>query len=231
MTRKLKALGLSLMAVGVLGAVGAQGAAAVNHSFELTEVSSADLTGVLIKHPDGTGPHHVIKSGAATVTCGVAVLTGTHSEKTKGTAAASPTMSECKVGSTAATVTNEGCETVFYGETTEDPHTKKESGTVERKCSPGKSIVLSIPGCKVNFGSQAPVHGVTYTNEGSAPTGIEVTVHAQTTKFTTNKGVGCVAAGFPASGEGTDATTLANFTVRAYATGTNHTFQVGFHVL
>lgn len=214
MIRNVKAFGLALMAVCAVGAVAAQGAFAVDHTFQAT---GKYLTSTNIKHPDGTGPDHVLSAGAAKISCATASFEGEQAAEKADEQTVTPKYSNCKLGENPATVTNEGCAYTFDSDTTSEGEsgTKGESGTV-KVCNGGGAIKVSAAGCVITFGEQGPLHGIKYSNSGTEPTHVDVTAHVFGIKYTTNKAFACTLAGLPTSGEGSNGTYLGNATTTAY---------------
>lgn len=242
MTRKFKTLGLALFAVLAMSAVVAQAAQAVNHKFLLTEVATAELTGTPIKHPDGSGPNHILKAGEATVECEEASFVGMVTETEGEQQSATPTYGKCHIGEVGVEVVNgaegERCVYTFHGATTKNTAAEtggeaEESAAVDLVCPTGRNIVIKGPGCTITFGNQT-VMGAKYSDTGTEPaekTDVDVTVHAFGIHYSAS-GLFCGAVGVK-TGAQTDGTYLGNTTVRAYKTGKAHTAenQVGFHVI
>lgn len=205
MAGNMKALGLALAAVMVLGAVGAQGAWAVEHTFTSSSASTF-LTG------DDDGGEHEFAAGSAKFKCATTTFQGTEVGTAADSRTLTPSYAECKVGSTTINVTNEGCSYTFDSDTTTDPFTAGESGTVAFKCDEGKFIKFTGPGCTIDFGSQGPLHGVKYTEVGGNLT-IEYHVFGITYNVTN---AGCALLGFK-PGVNTNATFLGNSLVKGYS--------------
>lgn len=230
MKRNLKVLGLAVVAALALSGVVAQAALAVDHTFEVT-ASSADLKATNSLHgPEGEETSaHVLSAGAAKISCAEAHFSGKAPTQTADSVTLKPEYKNCTIGANPAQVVVNGCEYTFDSDTTANPAetTSGESGTVV-VCKGGGTIEVKAAGCIITFGEQGPLHGVTYTNEGSEPTGVGTTAHVFGIKYTTNKVFACQLAGFPASGAGSNGTYLGNATLKAYETGTEN--QVGAHV-
>ena len=163
MTRNLKALGLALVGALALGAIGAQGAAAVvEHSFRSD--ASNEKT-VATGQNEG---NHVFElgTGSAKITCSVGTFSGTYYGNTVDTVTVHPQFSSC--GS--ATVTTAGCNIVFDSDTTANPHFGDEHAAASLECESTHDIVVDAA-CTITIkgsASNQSLHGVRYTNLSSA---------------------------------------------------------------
>lgn len=224
MTRNLKGLGLALVAVLAIAAVGAQTAsAAVSHTFFATS-APLQLTG------EQTG-ENAFKTGKVEIKCSTATPVGTINETTADEISLSFTLGGCKLGALNVEFINEGCQLAVDSDTTENPATGKEDAAGKLVCEAGKLLKLSGGGCVTDVGSQGPLHGTKFTNVGSAPRE-EVTVesHVVGVVFTAT-GLNCSLIGIP-PGVHTNGTLIINARVQGYKAGQAHNVenQVGIGI-
>jgi hypothetical protein len=159
MNRKLKALGLSLVAVFALSAMMAVAASAAEFK---SEVSHTSLSGSQL----GTD---VFTTNAGTVKCNEATYAGTSAEQNSTKASVTPTYTECTAfGFVNTKIDTNGCEYQF---TTGSPN------SVHIVCPAGQSIVVTAFNCEVTVPAQTISGGITFDNEGSGKTmDVRVTV-------------------------------------------------------
>jgi len=180
MTRNLKALGLSMVAVLAMSAFVASAAHA-----EAGEVTAgaypATISGVQTNE-------NVLSNGVRSVTCATASLTGTLSAASS-TVSITPSYSNCSGnGSTTATVNTNGCSYLLHVTTQTSESTG--TGTVDVVCPEGKRIQIDIwatgqhPAgpklCRLEVPAQNGVNGGEYHNvtAPSGKKGIELTFNA-----------------------------------------------------
>lgn len=197
MTRNLKALGLALVAVFALTAVGASAASAAEFHSEATETV---LTGSQI----GTD---VFETNGGTVECSEATYVGEQSGTTTTTATVTPTYSGCTAfGFGGASVNTNGCEYEFHS-----------NGTVDiQSCNTAAGVIVtaSLFGtrkCTVEVPEQAGVSGVTFTSSGAGTTR-DITVDVAITSLhyiqTAGTGFGACASGTATNGKYNGSTTV-----------------------
>jgi hypothetical protein len=144
MNRKLKALGLALIAVAAMAFSASAAMAAEFHSEATHTILSGSQVG-----------EDKFKVNAGTVTCGEATYSGTQATATAETQTVTPTYSECKAfGFVNTTIDVNGCTYTFNA---------NNSG-ITITCS-GSPITVTAFNCWVTVGSQTINSGVTYTNE------------------------------------------------------------------
>jgi hypothetical protein len=208
MIRKMKVIGLAVVAVLALTAVSASAASAAEfHS----EVSSTKLEG-----SQTTANIFAITGTSVKTTCAVATFAGTQTGLTSPTATVHPTYSgtgggkcelsplgEAEVVTGTATA---GCNYVLNA----------TSGAVEIECTSGKSIEIKAPGCTIKIAGGQTVNGVTYTNTGSGTTrGITVTANVSGIAYTSS---GLLCGTFGISSSGTNSTYTGAVAVKGFNT-------------
>jgi hypothetical protein len=206
MIRKLKVLGLSLVALAAIGAVSAASASAV------TDVVTVNPSPALLT---GVGHNHVFKrdvSGntrfecttskfAATVKTGESTITA--DAEYEGTLEETPHKEHHCNAAPVGTVTIDmnGCSYILEGETTGKDVEGKTDATVWIECPAGKVITItSSLGIKLTVPPQTPTKGgVTFTNLINHAGGTAVNVKATATGITTicEEAFGCGLAGIP----------------------------------
>jgi hypothetical protein len=150
MIRNLKALGLALVAVFALSAVGAGAASAAEfHSTSASTKISASQTTT-----------HKFTSTAGEVTCEKATFAGTQATATASSVEVTPTYTGCHIiifgGTISATINHNECKYKLYS-----------NGEADVICPAGKSITVSGAGCTISVGSQKGLKSVEYKNNGS----------------------------------------------------------------
>jgi hypothetical protein len=164
MNRKLKALGLALIAVAAMAFSASAAMAASFHS----EATHTTLSGSQVGEDK-------FKVNAGTVTCGEATYSGTQSSATSETQTVTPNYSECKAfGFVNTPIDVNGCTYTFNA----------NNGSINIGCG-SKPIVVTAFNCYVSVGSQELSTGVTYANEGSGSSrDVKVTVSLTGIKYT-----------------------------------------------
>jgi hypothetical protein len=184
---RLKAFGLTLLAVLSIGAVAASAASAVPQFH--AESEDTTLTGASAISSEWS-------FDVGTVKCGLK-FDGTTNSKTSTTVTLRPTFEKCKFGAENALVTMNGCDSPFHVGANEEDFT----GTMDIEC-PDTVVEIDLPFCTVTIPEQTGLGSVKYTNEGATTTravvfdialsGIEYTEHgflcANETVATSNGG-------------------------------------------
>lgn len=175
MTRTLKALGLTLMAVCALGAITAAGASAAtfNSGAEKTIVTGSSES------------NHVFTASGFSVECTTAEFKGTQVGTAVSTLTVHPTYTGCTSSLGNAPVDTTGCDYVFNATTNGTGHLPAAIS-----CTASSVIKVTAPGCTLSFGTQNPTGGVVATNLGSGSTA-DVTVDATVTATFSKSGFGC----------------------------------------
>jgi hypothetical protein len=167
MTRKLKMLGVALLAASAISAVAASVASAVTHTI-VSEVATTTLTGAQVEENKFTVVGQVIKCKSATFTATLSMK-----EQTEVTGIA-PTYSECTYGANPMTVTMRGCTYVVNGLTDANG-----DALTKVNCPAGVHITMDIPAlnCEITLketaasnGTQTLIGGVKLTNQGEGTT-------------------------------------------------------------
>lgn len=167
MNGKLKALGLTLVAVFAMSALSASAASAAEFRHEGGEDAKVTASNA------GEG-HHVFTAGLiGNITCTTATFTGTSFVTSpQATITVSPTYSGCTfLGISNVKVNMEGCTYRFNTPASEGAGTF--TGSVTILCPAGKKINFEASGCKVEVGEQT-VSSVTYTNLAGPPKAVTV---------------------------------------------------------
>jgi hypothetical protein len=197
MNRKLKALGLALVAVLAMGALSASAASAENfHSESATDT-------VLKGSQVGTD---VFTVNAGTVKCNEATYAGTQSGATATTVKVTPTYSECTAfGFVSTAIDVNGCTYEF----------SSDNSNVVIGCATNPITVTAF-NCWVTVGSQTTNGGITYTNTGAgASRDVDVTVNISGIHYVQHS------KSFPgcSSGTRTDGKYTGAATVQGFTTG------------
>jgi hypothetical protein len=220
MIRKLKVLGLALVAVLAFSAV----AASASQAFEFTSFNT-----VTEEHEGGTsvgnqteGNKHKFTptGGFSSIQCTVAHFTGTSATGTEAAPTTHPEYSGCTDSlGRAVDVSTAGCNYVF--------HVTKGSGdefegTTDIECEAGKAIVVSITNgskevvCTDTVGAQNGTGPVVFKNmTESSPTDITVESKATNVVNTVKNGPGFFPCG-AADGTYKNGTYTGNTTVQAF---------------
>lgn len=157
MARNLKVLGLSLLAVFAMGAVGAS-AASANPQFHL-EMEDTTLTGAQITA-------NVLTTDLGEMKCETVKYDGTQGPFTSTTLTLTPTFEKCKIGGVNTTVTMNGCGYLFHLGANEENF----EATMDIECPAGEKLVVHTPECSITINPQAGLAKTTFTNEGAAAT-------------------------------------------------------------
>jgi hypothetical protein len=199
MTRKLKAIGLALVAVFALSAVAASGASA--SAFTSFNTSNSTMEGGTFSGSQTTTHKFTAGTGVGSVTCAEANFSGTSAggEETEPVAAA--TYGNCHVevlGVTYTThVTMNGCTYKFH---ITGGSADAWTGTADVVCPVGAQIDVKITKsgseetkCTIKIGAQTGLNNVSYENNTAAsPTDIVVKTETNNVTDTTEGGsLGC----------------------------------------
>jgi hypothetical protein len=151
MNRRLKALGLVVVAVLGLAAFWAASAPALGEKFH-TEIEPTVLTGSNVGEDTFT-------VGAFNVHCLATVVSGTWAIKTPESMTLHPTYTGCKDSNgEAAAITTTGCNLVYWSEVLGTSDAK-----VEVECEGTQVIKVAVTGCTMTIAKQANL-GATYAN-------------------------------------------------------------------
>jgi hypothetical protein len=163
MTRKIKALGLSLVAVAVMS----MAAAASVHAFEMhvTSSSTSVITGQQTQQ-------FVLTTSAGTVVCTTANFEGRvvgqgGQQITNQHSTLTPTLSGCTAFGLAATVKPNGCKFTITNKNAGGSTTAKTGYVDIAGCTAGKTLEVNagFGGCIFTAGEQANVSHVVFSNE------------------------------------------------------------------
>ncbi len=167
MSRNLKVLGLSLVAVLAMSAMVAAGASAEAPFKFKSEGSPTTLTGK--QH----AANDVFTTHTGTVSCDNATYAGTQTGTETSEVSVTPSYSGCKAfGLLSVPIDVNGCSYRFNANTKVGVNYE---GSVDVVCPAGKQIEVTAPGCTVTVKPQTGLSKVTYTNVGAGATR-EVTV-------------------------------------------------------
>ncbi len=226
MTRNLKALGISLVAMLALSS-------AVVSTASALDTFTVPKAGTILT---GTGGPHILQM------TGTSYKSECSHVKIKATAKAAPSsqITTEKIEYTGKTpipaeTENTKCESSF-GDVTFDPNgcgyvltgdtAAKDKDTTDARvsieCPIGNAFTITTApavACTIHVPAQTPTEGgVTYTNGTNAKGQADVTVHATITGLTySTTGLGCAFAGLPAEGNTLD--TNATYTIEALEGG------------
>jgi hypothetical protein len=178
MSRKLKVLGTTLVAVVAFGVVMASAAQAKFDT--ITTFPTSEETAILTGEADpaGGGKQQFFTAGGVEVSCtGIKIEEATIKDKDT-TITAHPVYTGCKIAEVVnTTVTTTGCNYLFTSETTTNTTSAKEDATVHVECEAGKKIKIGPTlGCEVTVGEQT-LHGVHYNNATPEGTPTEREMH------------------------------------------------------
>jgi len=204
MIRKLKALGLVVVAVLAMSAIGASAAQAIT-------LSSSSYPQTVEGSGTEIGEHFLTEAGK--VECHLSKYTGTLSEASP-TLRVTPIYETCKAfGFLNATVNTNGCHYLFHA-TEHDSSTNTYTAHVDVECTDGKVIEITSGTCKVSVGSQTGLTTVDITNMAVSPPDLTVRPTVKGIAYTvTQDGFGC-----PFTGTG--AKTGGEYTSTGYITVT-----------
>jgi hypothetical protein len=204
MTRKLKALGVALVAVCAIGAATASTALAAGEFVEETE--KAVVTG------EGITIFSIKSKPTFKITCHV-TFSGTEKSKAP-TLTLHPTFDKCE-GNNTTKVDTTGCNYVYHAITTKHPETEGieeiTDAPFELECLNGGSMITTGM-CNVTIPNNegAAYHGSVYDLEGAGATRkIKVTMRVDKVHYETPDSLGCTLAGLPRKGEDGTITTPA----------------------
>lgn len=203
MDRKLKALGLGLLAVMAVGAF-----AAANASATVSGHFTHDaLGGHAIVKGSGNGEHRLkleVDGRTPTIECNVYSSEGTLTSATVTTIAVEPAFANCQTEGGSANsviVDTNGCEFVYHS----------GGGTFSLQCPAGEELVITHPSCEVAMASQS-TKGVTYGTAVSNPGNKHELTLSQSVTLTAQYEAGiCVFLGTAHQLSITGSTTLAAF--------------------
>jgi hypothetical protein len=197
MTPKLKMLGLALVAVFAMNAVGASAASAVQLHSNTTS-GTTHITGI----PQIEGiPNQFDLANGTPVKCTTTVFDATYTGTTTSDLTVTPTYSGCTAAGQKAEINMGGCTYTITTPTLVAPLETKDhyDAVAHIICPAGKEIVINVPtaGCKVFVKAQAAGGVIDLTNITSPEANkddilIKSTV---TATYTTEKGGICGAAG------------------------------------
>jgi hypothetical protein len=210
MTRKIKALGLGLVAMLAFGAISASASAQ-----DLLTVPNAPVTVTASGGGPGNGIFKVTTGIEPEVHCehntfdgtvtGPAVEEVTVSASYEGSEE-NPTGEPCDSSIGESTVRMNGCDYVLTGETTGSDGGNTDA-TVSIVCPGSEQIEIETPGtCTIHIHAQTSTSGgVTYTNGTGSNGEPDVTVHATVTGITySTTGPLCFIGGLPTEGNQAD---------------------------
>jgi hypothetical protein len=193
MIRKIKTLGIAVVAVLALSAVVASAASATNFT------ASSYPTAASATSSKGNDD---FKTEAGSVECHASFAVAALSAPSE-TVTVTPTYTECVAfGFLNATVNMNGCDYTFY-----------TNGNVDLNCPAGKSVVITASTCEVSIGAQKGLKSVALANSGS---GISAKANVGGIAYTVTKdGFGCP---FGGTGAKTGATYTQNNAVQVNST-------------
>jgi hypothetical protein len=178
MSRKLKTLGIAIVASLAMSAMAASAQAAPEFH--------AGNAHTILKGKQETGSEHVFTAGESFggISCTQAEFSGTTSALTEKTQTMTPVYENCadSFGRTAHVSMN-GCGYIF------SVSNNATVGTTEIECPPGKEIVVTVtasPHCTVRIPAQKSVGPVTYHNIANGD--VTVTSEAENVTNTTEGG-------------------------------------------
>lgn len=190
MTRKLKALGLAMIAVFAMGALAAQGAQAATPGTLTASSYPAPLTG------HSTGIHKFeLKALGLSTECETAKFTGELTAASP-TITVTPVYEKCKAFGLASTIDHEGCQYLIHITETL-PSSTTYDGDIDVVCPAGQVIKITagIIGnkCEVQVGGQTGLTTLTGNNTpaaGGNPDDVDLTAHVTgiTYKVTKDEG-------------------------------------------
>ncbi len=172
MSKKIKALGLALTALGALLAVSAFGMLGTAQGVENPTLTSTN--NVYPNQLHGKSAGHIFTSGGSSITCTESTFAATIKGATNHVEVAPTYTGHCTAGSQPATVTVNGCKYTLHHLTTV-PGTTHYSSTVDVVCPKGKVIeVHAYLGsghlstvCTITVPPQVNKGTITITNEAN----------------------------------------------------------------
>lgn len=161
MTRNVKRLAITFLAIAAIGALGVSAAQAAPGELHIDVGPSANLYGQPL-----SGHVHALKIGVEKVECTGASLEGTvenvQADQTQLTikeVTATAEYFDCKIGTAAVQVKMNGCKYTFRG-------TAALTAQVQVVgCTEGKAIEVIFSGCTITVGEQKELGHVVFTNE------------------------------------------------------------------
>jgi hypothetical protein len=161
MTRRLKILGLTLLAALAVGAVAALTASA---SFPLFHVEAEDT--VLTGSQGQLANANVLTTDFGELKCKDVKYAGTQEGLTASTLTLKPKFEQCQHNGENAVVTENTCAFLFHlGESTEPVEAQ-----MDIECVDGDQLVVHTEECTTTIPPQSGLKKVTFTNEGEATT-------------------------------------------------------------
>ncbi len=158
MIRKLKALGLALVAVLAMSAIAASAGQAV-----------PVITGSGSIHATGERVGEQFTIDGLTFTCGVSHYSGT-AVHNSSTLRLTPSWTECKLGEAIPlAITTHECHYLFHGTQKDTVPSVKFTAHMDIECTGGKpiTIVSTSPACKMEVNSQTNLTTVEITNDAT----------------------------------------------------------------
>jgi hypothetical protein len=180
MTRNLKALGLSLVAVFALSALVASAAQAeVHHTLR---TSSSTGSAFVEAEAESTQVFEPAAGAGVNVSCtGVSTETGTVTDKSTESTGR-PIYTGCTSSLGSATVNTAGCHYTFTGTTNANEH-----AVVHLSACTNGGITISTAGCNMKVPNEQTLTGIHYTNVTTAGGRKDVTIHATVTGIKTTE--------------------------------------------
>jgi hypothetical protein len=209
MTRKLKVLGLTLVAVFAMSAVVASSASALHFT---SEAATTELKGEQTEINKFT-----ILGGTGVTECTTATFSGSTAAATVTEVTVIPVYKNCTSLGETATVDMNSCD---YKLTI--PNAANVHNPVHIECSTaGDKIVVTAPGCEITIFPQTPTGGgVVYETGGAAGATHDIVVNSTVTgiHYTLHKGC-LLLTGQPTEHTFTDGTYTGKVTVRGFSGG------------
>ncbi len=187
MTRKLKALGLTLVAVFAMSVVGASAASA--EMFVFTSAAAEHTTTTL--SGSQVGATNIAVDGG-TVSCGTVKFSGTMTSNTALEVGLVPAYSSCTFNGGAVTIDMNSCEFVFGAVEKEGSNYEVENRVDCAKSTESIAITAKVAGilkCTVDIGEQEGLKKITVSNEGS-PTKLHASIGLSGIKYSQTAGIG-----------------------------------------
>jgi hypothetical protein len=220
MTRKLKIMGLALVAVLAMSAMAAQAAQA--GVFETESGSSAAVTGEQI---EGTvtgakKTKHEFSTAAGVVKCSTATFSGTAAASSEELSL-TPTYSTCTLSGLEATVDMMGCSYKFHAGATVGGSPDAVAVTTDVICTGENEITVSVVGseCRVDIPAQNGLTGITAedTTTASPKMDVDAIADGEKIKYSIENGASCP--NTPANGVHEDGTYKGVATIKSATTG------------
>jgi hypothetical protein len=216
MSRKLKGLGLALIAVFALGAVSVASASAGTFTAAKgATISGEQISGTITSK---TVAKHEFTTVAGTVKCTTATFAGTAAAAESTTQELEPTYGGCTIaGSVPVTIDVNSCKYLFHAGTA-------GAATVDVRC-PSSPITVTVTGstCSITIGGTSGgvnqgLGGITLTNSGTS-TAMDIVASIDVTgiHYIVDNGPSCPNA--PASGTYTDGSYRGVATIKGSGTG------------